>query len=92
MAKKSQWKPGILFKMDDTSKSRNFNSLRGNFYHDTVTLNLIEEEFSAKIKCCSYFSHPLDDWYRSGPETLGPTNTGYCRNSSEKLQQRLYNH
>ena len=26
-----------------TSKSGNFNSLRGNSYYDTVTLNLIEE-------------------------------------------------
>ena len=27
-----------------TSKSRNFNSLRGNFCYDTGNLNLIEEE------------------------------------------------
>ena len=27
-----------------TSKSGNFNSLRGNFCYDTGTLNLIEEE------------------------------------------------
>ena len=28
----------------DTSKPRNFNSLRGNFYYETLTLKLIEEE------------------------------------------------
>ena len=28
----------------DTSKTGNFNSLRGNFYYETVTLKLIEED------------------------------------------------
>ena len=44
MVKKSQWKTGILLKMDiyskddtfDTSKPGNFNSLRGNFYYETL--------------------------------------------------------
>ena len=50
---KSQWKTGILLKMDiytsedvtfDTSKPGNFDSLRDNFYYETVILKLIEEE------------------------------------------------
>ena len=69
-AEKSQWKTGILLKMDiysvddrfDTCKSRNFNSLRYNFYYEIVTLK----------KCCGYFSHPLDDRHGTSPKALRP--------------------
>ena len=52
MVKKRQRKTRILSKMDlyseddtfGTSKPGNFNGLRGNFYYETVTLKLIEEE------------------------------------------------
>ena len=57
----------------DTSKPGNFGSLSGNFYYETVTVKLIEEGVIAKIKCCGYFSHLLDDRYGTS-------------NSSEKLQ------
>ena len=38
----------------DTSKPENFNSLRGNFYYETVTLKLIEEEnqYQNKVLWC----------------------------------------
>ena len=34
----------------DTSKPRNFNSLRGKFYYETVTLKLDEEENQCQNK------------------------------------------
>ena len=34
----------------DTSKPGNFNGLRGNFYYETVTLKLIEEESQCQNK------------------------------------------
>ena len=38
---------------------------------------------SAKIKCCGYFSHPLDGTHETSPEAFGHC----CRNSSKKLHQ-----
>ena len=46
------WKTGILLKMDiysadsrfDTSKAGYCNSLKSNFFYETVALKLIEEE------------------------------------------------
>ena len=34
----------------DTSKPGNFNCLRRNFYYETVTLRMIEEESQCQIK------------------------------------------
>ena len=52
MVKKSQWKTGILLKMDTVKMTHPtlvnleiLNSLRGNFYYEeTVTLKVIVEE------------------------------------------------
>ena len=57
---------------DDTFKS--------NFYHESVTLKLIE---------VNYFSHPLDV-YEASPEQSPWNSRHYCRSSSEKLQQTTF--
>ena len=49
---------GIYTSEDDTfgtTKPGNFNCQRGNFYYETVTLKLIEEESQCEKKCCGYF-------------------------------------
>ena len=35
----------------------------------------MKRRISAKIKCCGYFSHPLDDRHGTSPEALGPADT-----------------
>ena len=61
---KSQWKTGILLKMDiytsedvtfETSKPGNFDILRDNFYYETVILKLIGEESPCQNKVLRLF-------------------------------------
>ena len=61
----------------DTSKPGNFNGLRGNLKLPPKLLKfpallVLTRRVSTKIKCCSYFSHPLDDRHGASPEALGP--------------------
>ena len=61
----------------DTSKPGNFNGLGGNLKLPPKLLKfpallVLKRRVSAKIQCCSYFSHPLDDRHGTSPEALGP--------------------
>ena len=50
--------------------------------------NWLKKRVRAKIKCCGYFSHPLDYRHETSPETLRPTDTG-CRKLEPKIAASL---
>ena len=70
----------------DTSKPENFlrNSLRGNFYCETVTLQLIEEESQCQNKVLWLFFTSFR-WYAWSWSSWICKHR--CRNSNQKLQQ-----
>ena len=60
---KSQWKTEILLKMGIKLHPKMLK-LPG--------LLVLKRIVNGKVKCCGYFSHPLDDRHRASPEALGP--------------------
>ena len=77
----------------DTSKPVNSKNLRDNLELASKLLKfpgllVLKRRVSAKIKCCGYFLHPLDDRYGTSSETLGPADNvveTWAKNCSKAL-------